>query len=298
MKAKRVRELMTTDVIKLDKQQAIPLAQELMRMMHVRHLPVVGDDDELVGMVTHRSLLSAQVELLSQMAGGDDAERELSIPVAKVMTAEVQTVGPDAPVSEALKKMLDARQGVVVVVEGKRIVGVLTSQDFLKLMLEEPEPALPAVDELAKLAAHEAVAAITRTTARSENTAPRWLVWLLAALVAVLAATLLALRSSPSSGPGERQASLPDALEGIVADGGSSELAQVSTRHPASTRPRHSAKSQARSEALDASTELPLLDTRPLISPDDQLPLPEDVARGRTPAKKHWIPERLNPARR
>jgi CBS domain-containing membrane protein len=246
MNKTKVRELMTTNVVTLDKQQAIPLAQELMRMMHVRHLPVVGDDGGLVGMVTHRSLLTAQVNMLSQITSDETSETELTIPVAKVMTTEVVTAGPDETVAEALTKMLAAKQGVVVVVEEGQIVGVLTSRDFLELALDKPEGDQVAVEEVAKLAAGEAVARVTAKVVRESGpVAPRWIVWFLAALVLLLVVVLLVHRPAQSheatlgcghpqtAAISSRESRLPTPRGHDRTRSNSQEAPQVATRAPA-----------------------------------------------------------------
>lgn len=135
MKNTTVAELMTTDVVTLEKEQAIPLAQEMMRMLHIRHLPVVQEDSgELVGLVTHRSLLAAQVELLEDIVG-EESERELSMPVARVMATDIKTVKPQTTAAEALELMLDQKLGSLPVIENGDVIGIVTSKDFLELAL-------------------------------------------------------------------------------------------------------------------------------------------------------------------
>ena len=139
MKRKTIRELMTTEVVTLEKEQAVPLAQELMRMLHIRNLPVVDDQGRFVGLVTQPSLLAAQVEMLSEMGGEENVERELSVPVARVMTIDTHTVTPDTSVAEALRLMIENKAASLPVVENHRVVGIVTVKDFLKLALSNLE---------------------------------------------------------------------------------------------------------------------------------------------------------------
>jgi len=55
----------------------------------------------------------------------------------EAMNTEVLTVTPDAPLQEAAKIMLERKVGCLVVVEGKKIVGILTEGDFVKLALRD-----------------------------------------------------------------------------------------------------------------------------------------------------------------
>jgi CBS domain-containing protein len=51
------------------------------------------------------------------------------------MTAKVETIEPEAPPSEAARRMTEGKIGCLVVVEGERLVGILTEGDFVKLMI-------------------------------------------------------------------------------------------------------------------------------------------------------------------
>jgi CBS domain-containing membrane protein len=55
----------------------------------------------------------------------------------EAMKTDVVTVTPDAPLREAAKLMLERKIGCLVVVEGRKIVGILTESDFVKLALRD-----------------------------------------------------------------------------------------------------------------------------------------------------------------
>jgi CBS domain-containing membrane protein len=57
------------------------------------------------------------------------------IPVREIMRAEVLTVGPGTDAREAAQIMLDRKIGCLPVVDGKRLVGILTEADFLRYLL-------------------------------------------------------------------------------------------------------------------------------------------------------------------
>ncbi|MBI2462022.1 MAG: CBS domain-containing protein, partial [Candidatus Rokubacteria bacterium] len=52
--------------------------------------------------------------------------------VGEVMSRQLITVGPDRPVEEAAERMLDHRIGSLPVLEGGRLVGILTETDLLR----------------------------------------------------------------------------------------------------------------------------------------------------------------------
>lgn len=133
----RVRDLMTQEVITLFEEQTLPFADDVMKLRRIRHLPVIDEEGVLVGLVTHRDVLKAQVSYVSFMQGGDKGSMNLEIPARQVMTRDVWTVGPNTSAHEAGQLLCDHAFSCLPVVEpGRRLVGILTDRDFLKFALE------------------------------------------------------------------------------------------------------------------------------------------------------------------
>ena len=142
-----VRDLMQRDVATLQAGDALDLADDIMRLGRIRHLPVVAGD-RLVGIVSHRDLLRAAVSSLLEL--GREAEQEwlARIPVRAVMTPAVRTIPPSAPLRDAVRLMLEAKIGCVPVVDEGRLVGLLSESDCLAhlehlLVIAEEKTALP-----------------------------------------------------------------------------------------------------------------------------------------------------------
>ncbi len=141
----RVKNLMTEDVVSLTRTQSIPLAESLMKMKRVRHLPVVDGDGKLVGLVTHRDLLRAKLSELSPMSEDERSSEELSIPVSSIMQDSVWTVTPDTMANKAANMLRDHRFGCLPVVQEGKLVGILTEADFVDaVVLGERDEKLPA----------------------------------------------------------------------------------------------------------------------------------------------------------
>jgi CBS domain-containing membrane protein len=133
-----VRDLMTRDPVTLDEGEDLDLADRLMRLARIRHLPVL-EDGRLVGLVSERDLLRAQAE---QLAGAtEDERRKMSrwVKAGWIMTRELQQVEPDMPLLEAAQLMHENKYGCLPVVEGGKLVGILTEADFVALAIRELE---------------------------------------------------------------------------------------------------------------------------------------------------------------
>ena len=135
-----VKDLMTSDVITLFEEQTLPIADDIMKYRRIRHLPVVDEQGRLVGLVTHRDVLKAQVSYVSFVkneSGGERGSIDLDIQVKDVMSRDVWTVSPTTPAHEAGQLLADHTFSCLPVVEpGRRLVGILTDRDFLKFALE------------------------------------------------------------------------------------------------------------------------------------------------------------------
>jgi CBS domain-containing membrane protein len=131
--ALRVRDVMTPDVVTIRRNDKLLVADDVMRLGRIRHLPVLDEDDHLVGIVSQRDLFHSG--LLKALGYGAHAQhKNLDMVVVKeAMKSEVTTISPDAPLKDAAKIMLNAKIGCLVVVEGGRLVGLLTEADFVKL---------------------------------------------------------------------------------------------------------------------------------------------------------------------
>lgn len=135
-----VKHIMTTPVISLFAEQSLPLADDIMRFKHLRHLPVIDDNNMLVGMVSHRDILRAQISSLTGLTDMERRARQDSVTVSQIMTREVWTAGPDTPASNAGQLLLDHHFGCLPVVDlVGHLVGIVTERDFLRFAVKAIE---------------------------------------------------------------------------------------------------------------------------------------------------------------
>jgi CBS domain-containing protein len=130
---KLVRDLMTTDVVTVERNEKLQIADDVMRLGRIRHLPVVDDEGALAGIVSQRDLFHNG--LLKALGYGTHAQRRAldMVVVKEAMKTEVETVAPDSPLLDAARRMLELKVGCLVVVEAGKVAGILTEADFVKL---------------------------------------------------------------------------------------------------------------------------------------------------------------------
>ncbi len=132
----RVRDLMTRNVVAARPDDSVAKLRNLMVERDVRHIPVVEGDRELVGLVSQRDLLrNALIEQPDVPDFIEDALLE-RLHVRELMTTGVVSVEPDSDIREAAQVMFENKFGCLPVIEGARLVGILTESDFVRMMAE------------------------------------------------------------------------------------------------------------------------------------------------------------------
>lgn len=119
-----VGHLMSTDLFTVRPDDLVEMVARVMEWKDVRHVPVEDGEGRLVGIVSHRSLLR-------MLAEGHPAGGEL-VAVRQIMNPDPVSVAPTTPVAEAVELMRSRRIGSLPVVEGGRLVGIVTVYDFLE----------------------------------------------------------------------------------------------------------------------------------------------------------------------
>lgn len=119
---RRVREVMTGRPHTVREEDDLALARQQMLWTGVRHLPVLRDD-ACVGVLSDRELLACAAER--------GAEKARHVRVAEVMRTDLPVLSPEDPVEVAAQTMASAHADGLVVVEGGRVVGIVTAIDLL-----------------------------------------------------------------------------------------------------------------------------------------------------------------------
>lgn len=128
----RVRDLMTDSVVAVGIHEDLAVLRDLMTEHNVRHIPVLDLDGELVGLVSHRDLLRHSVIEQEDVPLHIEHAVLEKVKVWEIMISNVETVDPDMDLSEAARLMLENKYGCVPVVEGRRLLGILTESDFVR----------------------------------------------------------------------------------------------------------------------------------------------------------------------
>ncbi len=135
MKSIPVSQLMTTDVIAIDRDMQVDDAIRLMRDNQIRRLPVVGLGDRIVGIITlDQAVYSLPRRDADALFPAADADVP---PVREVMTDYVYTVEPEESIARAAQLMLVHKFGGVPVVKDRKLGGIITESDIFRFIMQE-----------------------------------------------------------------------------------------------------------------------------------------------------------------
>lgn len=130
----KVGAFMSAPILTIDAAAPVSLAHALMRQANVRRLAVL-ENGHLVGLLSVFDLLRVDQKpkdrrpQMREKAGGYDA------PIASLMKTDVESIGPTATLAQASKLMRGKGVSALIVMEGERPVGILSSKDVMEAAL-------------------------------------------------------------------------------------------------------------------------------------------------------------------
>jgi len=135
-----VKDYMQAIAITVSPNDPLSIAYRLMGELFIRHLPVVIEDNKLVGVISDRDIRQAcpsrEVYLTESVRVGQ--LRTMS--VGDVMSREVYTVSPDTTLLEAAAIFLEHKFDCLpVVAEDGALEGIITVSDFVRVYAEQHE---------------------------------------------------------------------------------------------------------------------------------------------------------------
>jgi acetoin utilization protein AcuB len=132
-----VSRSMVSQVITIDKDASVFEAQEKMAASGIRHLPIVDDDNRLIGIVTDRDIRSAiPYSLIKKKGSLDEREKIAQLRVEDIMTRDPKTISPMYTIQDALLMIQKEKVGAFPVVDDDgKLKGILSVRDLLRAFI-------------------------------------------------------------------------------------------------------------------------------------------------------------------
>ena len=133
LRQRPVSDIMQREVVTLSITERLDLTQDIMSLGRVRHLPVLDDEQRVVGIVSDRDLLAAA---MTKVLDFDPESRRTflrSIEVGEVMAKEVVSVTEDTEIGEVARIFVERKIGCVPVLdEDGELLGLVTETDLIR----------------------------------------------------------------------------------------------------------------------------------------------------------------------
>ncbi len=131
-----VSKIMSRDVITLNLNDNMELAEKLFESKHIRHIPIVSGK-KVVGMLSHTDLMRISFSDL------DEDENEINsvvydlFTIEQVMAKSVVSVTSETTIKETAEILTKHEFHAVPVVDGDELVGIVTSTDLIQFLLDQ-----------------------------------------------------------------------------------------------------------------------------------------------------------------
>jgi len=121
-----VRQLMSKDLITLQKDDLLALAKNIMLWSDIHHIPVEDQSGNLIGLLNSDQIL--------KIAGTMPDKKFKALTVGEVMAKDIRHVTPDTRTRKAFSIMNENELGCLPVVTDSKLVGIITQNDYVRLM--------------------------------------------------------------------------------------------------------------------------------------------------------------------
>jgi len=130
-----VSRSMTRNVITVDQEAGILDAQELMADNKIRHLPIIDNNQQLIGVVTDRDIRSA-LPYRFYDAPQNEREKISRLKVKDIMTKDPISISPTYTIQDALLLIQNAKVGALPVVDDNNCLkGIISVRDLLRAFI-------------------------------------------------------------------------------------------------------------------------------------------------------------------
>jgi len=134
-------DFMTKNVKTLTLDDKVDTCLRFMEENNVRHMPVVDFPGEkegkavFVGVVSQRDVLRQISLYVGKIGQKETDEKALKMPLVQIETRSPKTVSPETPICQVIQTMLDNHIDALPVVVNRQVVGIITTDDIIKLLV-------------------------------------------------------------------------------------------------------------------------------------------------------------------
>lgn len=129
-----VASIMKTNLVTLPPTATLHDAHLITKEKGIRHIPVVNEDGQIIAIATQKTLIANVMQILSDFGERAIVRKEKLTDILNVAETDFDTVSPDRKLVDVADFFLMNKHGCLPVVEeDNKLVGIITSSDFVRL---------------------------------------------------------------------------------------------------------------------------------------------------------------------
>ncbi len=133
-------ENISTDLITIGVNERIETAYKRMQEKSVRHLPVLTETGEVIGIISDRDVQRAMVSTIEHEVLSKGATETIVFDpethVKDYMSWPVETAEQNTDIRRIAERMVKEKISSFLVSKGNKIIGIVTTEDLLKILIE------------------------------------------------------------------------------------------------------------------------------------------------------------------
>lgn len=127
---------MTKNPVTATPDMSVQSADALMKQEKVHRLPVLDSNKHLVGVISEKDILKAAPSPVSTLSAYEMNYLVGKMTVKQIMKKDPVTVAPNTTVEEAARIMVEQDLSCICVVDGTKLLGIVSKSDLFKMLLE------------------------------------------------------------------------------------------------------------------------------------------------------------------
>ena len=124
MKTLKAADIMTTNVVTVQKDVVLTDVITLLLRWQISALPVVDGDNDIIGIVS-------EIDLVNMTLDGNARDTT----VEEVMTKNIVSFDPEASLAELVQSFSKNHLRRVPILNGRKVIGIVSRRDILREML-------------------------------------------------------------------------------------------------------------------------------------------------------------------
>ena len=131
----RVGRIMHTDLVTVSPDTTIIKAKDIIAKKQINHLLVVDKNEELVGIVSDRDIKQSWASPATTLSTHELNYLLRQLTVEIIMVRKIVTISPSTTIERAASIMQENRISSLPVIEGEKLVGIITTNDVMEVLL-------------------------------------------------------------------------------------------------------------------------------------------------------------------